>query len=198
MKFNIINRRTHLYLGLALIPWVLMYGLSSLIINHGPFFNKLFANETPLWSVKLEQEYHRPVPENADLRKLATEILNEFELGNSFFVSRPVPERININALDFTSPTRLSYFVEEGRLVVEEQNFRFKTLMIMMHLRGGYGQDNFLDDLWAVILDLVCIAFLVWVISGIYIWWKLRDLRIWGLVSIIGGLVTFGWFILAL
>lgn len=198
MKFNIVNRRTHLYLGLALIPWVLIYGLSSLIINHGPFFNKIFNSEIPLWSVKIEQEYHRPVPENADLREVATEILKEFELGNSFFVSRPVPERININALDFTSATRLTYFIEEGRLLVEEQNFQFKTFLIVMHLRGGYEQDNFLDDLWAVILDLVCIAFVVWVFSGIYIWWNLRDLRFWGWVALVGGLLTFGWFLLAL
>ncbi len=67
MTFNVINRRTHLYLGLALIPWVLVYGLSSLMINHSPFFNKLFDDGTPPWNTKFEQEYHRPVPEDADL-----------------------------------------------------------------------------------------------------------------------------------
>jgi hypothetical protein len=168
------------------------------MINHGPFFNKLFDNETPLWSTKFEQEYHRPVTENADLREVATEILNEFELRNSFFVSRPTPERLNINVQDFISQTRLTYFIEEGRLIMEEQRFQLKTFLIWMHLRGGYGQDHFLDDLWAVLLDLVCIAFLVWVFSGIYIWWKLRELRIWGIVALFGGLVTFGWFLLAL
>jgi hypothetical protein len=198
MKFNIINRRTHLYLGLALIPWVLVYGLSSLVINHGPFFNKIFHNETPMWSTKFEQEYHRPVPENADLREVATEILNEFELRNSFFVSRPTPDRLNIIVKDFISVTRLTYFIEDGRLLVEEQNFQFRTFLIVMHLRGGYEQDNFLDDLWAVILDLVCIAFAIWVFSGIYIWWKLRDLRLWGWVALVGGPLTFGWFLLAL
>ena len=198
MKFNIINSRTHLYLGLALIPWVLMYGLSSLIINHGPFFNKISDNETPLWSTKFEQEYHRPVPENADLREVATEILNEFELRNSFFVSRPTPDRMNINVRDFLSPTRLTYFIKEGRLLVEKQNFKLKTLLISMHLRGGYQQNNFLDDMWAVVLDLVCIAFVVWIFSGIYIWWKLRELRFWGVVALVGGLFTFGWFLLTL
>lgn len=67
VTFNVINRRTHLYLGLALIPWVLVYGLSSLMINHSPFFNKLFDDGTPPWNTKFEQEYHRPVPEDADL-----------------------------------------------------------------------------------------------------------------------------------
>jgi hypothetical protein len=198
MTFKIINQRTHLYLGLALIPWVLMYGISSLLINHGNFFNKFFNDGTPQWSTKFEQEYHRPVPENADLKEVATDILNEFGLRNSFFVSRPRPDRLNIFVKDFYSPTKLTYFTKEGRLLVEERRFQWNTFIVGMHFRGGYQQDLFLDDLWAVLLDLVCIGFVVWISSGIYIWWKLRRLRLWGAVALAGGLVSFGWFLLAL
>ena len=33
-----ILRRTHLYAGLFLAPWVAMYGFSGLIFNHGNWF----------------------------------------------------------------------------------------------------------------------------------------------------------------
>ena len=33
-----IVRRTHLYAGLFLAPWVAMYGFSGLIFNHGNWF----------------------------------------------------------------------------------------------------------------------------------------------------------------
>ena len=198
MNFNHINRRTHLYLGLALIPWVLIYGLSSLLINHGPFFNKISGKGSPEWTIRLEQDYTRHIPENDDLRKVAGEILDEFGLRKSFFASRPTPSRLNIHVKDFRSLKRLVYFIDEQRLVIEERPMQWNTFLIGMHLRGGYGQDLFLDDLWAVILDLVCLSFLVWVISGIIMWWKIRRLRFWGMVALIGGFASFGWFLLAL
>jgi len=33
-----IMRRTHLYAGLFLAPWVAMYGFSGFIFNHGSWF----------------------------------------------------------------------------------------------------------------------------------------------------------------
>ncbi len=198
MKFKIINQHTHLYLGLALIPWILMYGLSSLILNHGPFFNKFFNDGTPQWNIKFEQEYHRPVPENADLQELATEILNEFGLRNSFFVSRPTSDRMSIIVKDFILPIRLTYFIEEDQLLIEERRFQWNTFLVGMHTRGGFQQALFLDKFWAVILDLVCIAFVVWICSGIYIWWKHRQFRFWGAMALVGGFVSFGWFLLVL
>ncbi|MEO8425771.1 MAG: hypothetical protein ABI651_01535 [Verrucomicrobiota bacterium] len=38
ITFDRINRRTHLYLGLILIPWVMMYGISSFVISHHAWF----------------------------------------------------------------------------------------------------------------------------------------------------------------
>lgn len=198
MTFNIINRRTHLYLGLALLPWVLMYGLSSLIFSHGPSINPLFNDGSPVWTKKFEQEYDRPIPEDADLREVASDILAEFGLRQSFFVTRPNPNRLNIVERGFLSGTRLTYFIDEKRLLAENHRTQLNTLLVGLHLRGGYQQDLFLDDLWAFILDLVCIGFVLWVVSGIYMWWKLRHTRFWGGLALAGGFLCFGWFLLAL
>lgn len=40
-------RRTHLYTGLFLAPWVAMYGLSGLIFNHGDWFSPGAGGATP-------------------------------------------------------------------------------------------------------------------------------------------------------
>ena len=34
MTFQLINRRVHLYLGMFLMPWVLMYAVSFLVFSH--------------------------------------------------------------------------------------------------------------------------------------------------------------------
>jgi hypothetical protein len=39
--FDKINRRTHLYLGLFLMPWLLMYGVSSFIVIHQSWFGRI-------------------------------------------------------------------------------------------------------------------------------------------------------------
>jgi hypothetical protein len=38
MTFDKINRRLHLYLGLFLGPWLVMYGVSSFILIHQSWF----------------------------------------------------------------------------------------------------------------------------------------------------------------
>lgn len=105
---------------------------------------------------------------------------------------------MNIFVRDFISATRLTYFIEEGRLLAEERRFQWNIFLVWIHIRGGYQQDLFLDDLWAVVLDLVCVAFVVWVASGLYMWWKLRQSRFWGAAALVGGVLCFGWFLWAL
>ena len=39
MTFSHVNRRVHLYLGLFLLPWLFMYGLSSVPFAHTPFLS---------------------------------------------------------------------------------------------------------------------------------------------------------------
>ena len=40
MTFSHLNRRLHLYLGLALLPWFFMYGISSVPFAHNQFFEQ--------------------------------------------------------------------------------------------------------------------------------------------------------------
>ena len=47
---------------------------------------------------------------------------------------------------------------------------------------------RFFPTLWAVIIDLVCLAFLLWIASGLYMWWGLRWLRRWGSIALAAGL----------
>ena len=44
MTFSHVNRRVHLYLGLFLLPWLFMYGLSSVPFAHTPFLRPFLRN----------------------------------------------------------------------------------------------------------------------------------------------------------
>ena len=189
MTFDRVNRRTHLYLGLILIPWVVMYGFSSLIISHHAWVR---SQSEPPWQPLFEREYRHPVPETGDLRAVANEILKENNLEGVFDVQRPNPAELRINRRSFFNQTRLTYLLNEQKLRAERQPFRWDQVIVRMHFRGGYHHPLFLNFLWAIMVNVVCVAFLVWIASGMIMWWRLSRTRVWGAVALCAGALSFG------
>ena len=79
-NWNRIIRRVHLYLGLALIPWLLLYGATALLFNHGSWMTDREYYSLPAVELdsfptaesvaqqaltKLEQENFQLVPNSA-------------------------------------------------------------------------------------------------------------------------------------
>lgn len=187
-SFDLINRRTHLYLGLFLIPWLLMYGLSSFLISHHAWFR---SDQPPAWQPLFEREYHRTILDQTDLREVAPEILKDCHLEGAFWVQRPKPDEIRINRFRFWDETRLTYSIKDQRLRAERQHLRWDQVVLRMHFRGGFQQPTLRDDLWAVLVDVACLGILVWIASGLLMWWRLARLRVWGAIAVGGGILSF-------
>src|SRR6266850_2912550 len=58
-----IMRRTHLYAGLFLAPWVAMYGFSGLIFNHGNWFASGGGGKPIEWTVDVTALPQWPEPD---------------------------------------------------------------------------------------------------------------------------------------
>jgi hypothetical protein len=116
MTFAQLNRRTHLYLGLALLPWFFMYGISSAPFAHTPFFEQRDAAKgLPIWT--LRSDYTSAVrPPNDDdkaLRAFGAALLREAGIsGMSFGTYRQSPNQINVYAYSFWKSTQLKYYVD--------------------------------------------------------------------------------------
>ncbi len=201
MKFPHINRRTHLYLGLFLTPWVLMYAVSSIPFSHNDYFEtRDKALGLPLWNKTFDGPYDLgPIPESGPLRPLGAKIVRDFQMEDSAYgVYRQSPKQLNIYVHTFWKSTQFKYFVDEKRLIAEDRRFRFEHFLTGMHARGGFDDERFFPIAWGVIIDLVCLGFLIWIASGIYMWWSLPGLRKWGWVAVIGGLGSFVLFLMRL
>ena len=199
MTFNHINRRTHLYLAMFLLPWFLVYALSSIPFTRN--FNAFFDDGQSPWTLRFERAYQRPIPDAADeaaLRQIGAQILQDADLEGAFGVHRPNKRRLNIYLFDFWNATRLTYNIEGGRLKAEDRRFRIDHFFTGLHARGGYMQDAFLNDAWAFLVDIVCIGILIWIASGIVMWWQLKPTRLWGTLALAGGILSFTIFLLAL
>lgn len=186
-SFDHINRRTHLYLGLFLMPWLLMYGFSSLLISHNTWFRPAAAP----WEAVFEREYHRSIPDGADLRDVALEILKDCDLRGAFWAQRPNADELRINRFRFMDETRLVYSIKNQRLKAERQPMRWSQVVLRLHFRGGFLQPTLWDTLWAVLVDVACVGILIWIASGLLMWWRLARLRMWGAVAIAGGILSF-------
>jgi hypothetical protein len=191
--FDKINRRTHLYLGLFLMPWLFMYGLSSLIIIHQSWFP---TDKERTWQTLFEKEYHRALGSTGknnepELRAAAQEILKDCNMEGAFWVDKPNPNTVHIDRFSFWGSTRLTYSIKDQKLKAERQQMRWPQAVTRMHFRGGYGQPTFQDKFWGFLVDVTCVGIVIWIVSGLVMWWRLPRLRRWGAAAVLGGALSF-------
>ena len=98
-------------------------------------------------------------------------------------------QRLNINVQNFWHPLRLTYDLETKKLRAEQRRFAGIEVLIRLHERAGYGQPGVLNNLWAIVVDLFCVTTLIWIGTGLFLWWKLPATRAWGFVTLGGGIV---------
>ena len=185
MTFAHVVRRAHLYTGLFLLPWVIMFGVSTIPINHQ-------SPEPADWTPIAEHTFDVPVPgAEQNLRPLGRQIMNAAGIEGGYWVYRVNPGQVQVGHPDFLSPVRMNYFVADKRLVVERRPFSLRPFLSGMHTRGGYDMGGFWDSVWAVFVDAVCVGLILWIASGIYMWWGLPATRRWGWLALGAGTACF-------
>ena len=195
MNALLVIRRTHLYLGLFLLPWVVMFGVSSLPINHTG------AEPPPVWTVRADVPFAAVVPAPGEnLRPLGREMMAAAGISGQFLMNRSNPRQIILNRPSFLHQTRLVYSVDEQRLVDEERTLELRSLLVSLHTRAGFYVGGVWNNAWAAMVDVVSLAMLVWIATGLVLWWKLpgTGLRRWGWLALAGGLVSFTAIVLTL
>ena len=76
-------------------------------------------------------------------------------------------------------------------MTVEDSRFRWDLFLTGMHARGGFQQEGVLPTAWSVVVDLVALAILLWIASGLYMWWGVRGHRRWGWLAMAFGTGSF-------
>lgn len=191
MTFSHFNRRLHLYLGLFLLPWFFMYGVSSLVFSHPKYVDSLLRGREPEWTLRFDRPYEIDVSAGADLRAAGGRIMKDSGLDRAYGVYQENDRRFHVWAYSFQKATRIVYKADEKRLVAEDQRFRWDHFLTSLHARGGFEQEGFLDTLWAAVVDLACLGMLLWIATGLYMWWHLRHLRGWGAAALAAGVGLF-------
>ena len=73
--FSKLVRRTHMYLALFLFPWILMYALSTVAMNHRAMFIARYGPGPVPFEKERELVYDGFFPENAEPKAISQQIL---------------------------------------------------------------------------------------------------------------------------
>ena len=181
-----------MFLALFLSPWVLIYALSTMAMNHRAFFRDLYGGNPVVWQAEREQAYTGSFAPEAKPREKAEQILHDLGMGGAFNANAQAGGgRLVIQRLDPLVPRRITFTPADGKLLVEKQVFRTVTFLERMHRRRGFQFDSAWEDTWAASVDLVIVAMVFWALSGLWMWWEMKATRLWGAVSAAGGLALF-------
>lgn len=188
-----IMRWLHLYTGLFLVPWMIVYAMSAFCLNHGPWLTKQLGVTPPQWEVlrRLDFSPGEAFPETPAAQARA--ILRHVDLDGAHRIQgKPTAKQMIIFRICGSGHYRVTWQRQRSELVVEQQRpFSYYRLMHFLHFKGGYVQPYFTHLIWAVLVDVVSVSLVLWVVSGIYLWARRPRKRLLGGVCLIAGSVLF-------
>lgn len=189
MNASLLIRRTHMYLGLFLMPWMAMYAASTIVMIHR-------VGERPPLVKVAERAYPGAFSADATSAQMARQILSDLGMEGAHSARKtPDGTKLIINRQELTGDKRITYTPAEGKVVVEAQAYSTSNMLNRMHRRRGYAAPYFLADAWGFLVELAIVAMIFWSLSGLWLWWELRATRGWGAGAALGGLALLGIFL---
>ena len=190
---SMVLRRTHMYLGLFLFPWMLMYALSTLAMTHRSWF----ATQAP-YEVERTVPFEAVFSESVEPKLVAGQVLASLGLDGAHSVTRRKDGAYVINRSDLLTPRRLTYSPADHTVTVERLPLQTYSFLARFHRRRGYATGYGWDTAWAATVDVAIIGMMLWVLSGLWMWWEMTVTRRWGTVALLGGGGLFAAFLLTL
>lgn len=178
-----------MYLALFLGPWVLMYSLSTMVMNHRAWFRG-DPPAQPAWEPVSRSVYDGVFPPEATGRQMAAQILASLDMEGAHQATLRDGRLVILRNLP-SRPLRLTYSNANGTLTVERQAAAGAAFLERMHRRRGFQHPYAIEDAWAFSVDFFIAAMLFWALSGLWMWWEMKATRQWGWASLAIGLVLF-------
>ena len=185
-------RRIHMFTGLFLAPWMIMYALSTLVMSHQEYVNSFYPSKNPVLVKERELDYSRSFPTNLTRDAIAKQILDDLGLDGTHSVSGGRNGKALVVQRQHALPhRRLTFDASVSKITIEREEFRTPTVLERLHRRRGYNQSYALEDTWGFTVDVAVVTMAFWSLSGIWLAWELKTTRVWGALSLVVGLGLF-------
>jgi hypothetical protein len=183
-------RSLHLYSGLIVSPFVLVYAASTIALNHPTWLGGPGEPRTEIGQV-------RP-PVSEDSLTIARDVLGQLGIrGEAMFVRRDVKAgEVEIPVQHAGAKSSVTVDLATGRAVVERHRPSLVDSVIFFHKMPGphvvamRGYSTAVA-LWRWLADASVLAIVFLAASGLYLWTALKAERTVGLVSLGAGAAVF-------
>jgi hypothetical protein len=213
MTFTLILRRIHMYLALFLTPWVLIYGLSTLSLNHMSLLSSFYGDNWGQSYVERTTTYDKPLPTvpdpqdeilvepkpRIDVEAAAKQVLQDLGMDGAHWAGTAAQStRLVINRNDIIAPREITVTPADHTLVIKRQAFQWPMFLRRLHTRRSYAQPYLADWAWAFVLDLLIVSILVWGLTGLWMWYQMKPTRRWGTLCAAAGCILFAFFLVTI
>ena len=161
----------HAYLGLLCVPYLLIFGVSSLNVNHN-FFEKNKSILRNSWIQQIE------VPEELRTEDLGNALADSLDLFGWYipWESYSNNSKHHIKISHFGKEYVFEKFRDDNQVRIQEYSRGTGDILFGLHaLGGGVPKAPFWINIWKYYQDLTVYASLFWAITGVYMWAGKRE-----------------------
>lgn len=188
------NRKIHIYLGLFLLLFIWLFGISGLLLNH----HWEFANS---WETRKVISYDKMIEISKEREKhtLVHEIMDKLNLKGSIVNLRYSTDSVYLNFIASKPGKRydIQAGLNDGGILIKETKFdQWEILRSLHKLRNptqkeqGEWYQSILAFIWSISIDIVSVGLIVICLGGWYMLLQIPRNRFYlGLVSIAGGFI---------
>jgi hypothetical protein len=198
-NFYLIIRKLHLYLGLFISPYVLVFAVSTIMLNHNGKLGEEGDEKTnPRQFVRQIQS-----PAGAESLEQAKDILRQLGLtGEIGYINHLVPEgKLAFPVMKPGLETQVDFDLHTKTATVEQRRTNFWKRLVYLHKSPGQHNANIRGNwiftrLWRILVDSVVYVLLFLTTGGVYLWAVIKAERKTGLICLGAGMACF-WSIVA-
>ena len=200
---NIIywNHRFHIYIGLFLILFILLFSFSGLLLNHGQWE---FAS---FWKERKEVEIVTTltIPANPDSTALLHNLMEQLNLSGEIINVKRFPSGINFRVMKPGTIHDIQVDLTNGKCVRKELVYNWYGKIRTLHTFNGSNKMKpevkpnwLLTKTWSSTMDAVAIGLIFLCISSWIMWFKIRRKYTYGWIILFIGFGTAVFFIFLL
>ncbi len=183
-RFYHWSRQLHLYLGIGVSPLLLIFAITTILLNHGMTPSPMIQDTTV--SISLEDGLEGPALVESVLEQLnlTGEVVGRGQIRNgktTIRVAKPGNARI------------INVDVEKQEAVVSDRAFGLMGTLRYLHLNPGPHKSPswIFSKMWGWVADSTVYITLFLTVTGIYLWTVLKSERKAGLIALGTGAFAF-------
>lgn len=201
--FQVWNRKLHFYTGLYFLLFLWLFSFTGLMLNHSGWSISNF------WPQRIQTAFERPIhppSPGGDLAE-ARDLMGQLGLHGEveWTVTHQQPGHFDFRVIRPGHVYEVKTDWTAGRASINEVGINTWGIMHVLHTFTGVRltdvrmqRDWVMTSLWALSMDALAAGLIFMVLSSYYMWYLLKQKRRLGIVVLLAGFASCGFFLVGL